>query len=149
MKEFTELLRSQPGRVSYATCGVATTQHYAMELYKFQTRTFAVHIPYRGCASAVVDTIAGQVEAVMTSLNTVTAHARAGRLRILGVTSRERSPSTPEFPTFRESGVPALKDYESDVYYGLMARSGTPPEIVKKIDADVRRTMAIPEVRQR
>ena len=85
----------------------------------------------------------------MSSLNTVLQHARSGKLRILAVTSRNRSASAPDIPTFRESGLPELANYEVEVYYGLMARAGTPKEALARIAADARRVMAMPEVVQR
>ena len=120
-----------------------------MELYKFQTKTDAVHVPYRGCGPAVVDAVGGQIEVVMSSLTTVLPHAKAGKLRTLAITSENRSASAPEIPTFRESGVPALKDYAVEVYYGVMARSGTPADIVARLEGDLRKVMAMPEFAQR
>ena len=149
LKEFTELLQARPHEIQYATCGVATAHHFAMELYKFQTKTDAVHVPYRGCGPAVVDAVGGQIDVVMSSLTTVLPHAKAGRLRTLAITSENRSPSAPDVPTFRESGVPALKDYAVEGYYGLMARAGTPADIVAKLQADLRKVIAGPEFAQR
>ena len=149
LKEFTELLQARPHEIQYATCGVATAHHFAMELYKFQTKTDAVHVPYRGCGPAVVDAVGGQIDVVMSSLTTVLPHAKAGRLRTLAITSENRSPSAPDVPTFRESGVPALKDYAVEVYYGLMARAGTPADVVAKLQADLRKVIAAPEFAQR
>ena len=140
LKEFTALLQARPHQISYATCGVATAHHFAMELYKFQTKTDALHVPYRGGGPAVVDAVGGQIDVVMSSLTTVLPHAKAGKLR---------SASAPEIPTFRESGVPALKDYAVEVYYGLMARSGTPSDIVARLDGDLRKVVAMPEFAQR
>ena len=141
VREFTELLRSQPGKVDYATCGVATAHHLAMEMYKYATKTFAVHIPHRGCTPAVSDAVAGQIDVVVASLAAVLPFARQGRLRILGLTTRERSPTVPEIATFRESGLPELKDYEVENYYGFLAPQGTPPEAIAKIDADIRQVL--------
>lgn len=149
LKQFTAALRAAPGRVSYATCGVATSHHFAFELYKAQTRTFALHIPYRGCAAAVIDTVGGQIDTVISSLNTLLPHQASGKLKIIAVTSKNRSASAPDVPTFRESGVPELKDYGTSVYYGFMAPAGTPKDIVAKIEADVRRVVAMPDVAQR
>ena len=149
LKEFTALLQARPHQVSYATCGVATAHHFAMELYKFQTKTDALHVPYRGCGPAVVDAVGGQIDVVMASLTTVLPQAKAGKLRTLAITSENRSASAPEIPTFREAGVPALKDYAVEVYYGLMARSGTPSDIVARLDGDLRRVVAMPEFVQR
>jgi len=149
LKQFTALLRSAPGKASYATCGVATAHHFAFELYKFQTRTFALHIPYRGCAAAVIDTVGGQIDTVISSLNTVLAHHNTGKLKVIAITSKNRSPSAPNIPTFRESGLPELKDYESSIYYGFMARTGTPKEVLARIEGDIRKVVDLPEVAQR
>jgi tripartite-type tricarboxylate transporter receptor subunit TctC len=149
LKEFTALLQARPHQVSYATCGVATAHHFAMELYKFQTKTDALHVPYRGCGPAVVDAVGGQIDVVMSSLTTVLPHAKAGKLRTLAITSANRSASAPEIPTFRESGVPALKDYAVEVYYGLMTRAGTPPDVVARLEGDLRKVIAMPDFTQR
>jgi len=145
VKEFTELLRRQPGKIDYATCGIATAHHFAMELYKHATHTFAVHIPHRGCSPAVADAVGGQIDVVMASLAAVLPFARQGKLRVLGLTSEKRSPTAPELPTFRESGVPELKDFAVENYYGFMAPGGTPPEVAAKIEADIRQVLAAPE----
>ena len=145
LKEFTALLQSRPHQIQYATCGVATAHHFAMELYKFQTKTDAVHVPYRGCGPAVVDAVGGQIDVVMSSLTTVLPHAKAGKLRTLAITSENRSASAADIPTFRESGVAALQDYAVEVYYGLMARAGTPPDIVARLQADLRKVSGTPE----
>jgi tripartite-type tricarboxylate transporter receptor subunit TctC len=145
VQEFTALLRSQPGKVDYTTCGVATAHHFAMELYKHATNTFAVHIPHRGCSPAVADTVGGQIDYVVSSLAAVLPFARQGKLRVIGLTSEKRSPSAPEYPTFRESGLPELKDFAVENYYGFMAPGGTPPEVAAKIEGDIRQTLAMPE----
>jgi len=85
----------------------------------------------------------------MSSLTTVLPHAKAGRLRTLAITSENRSPSAPDIPTFRESGVPGLQDYAVEVYYGLMARAGTPRDIVGRLQADLAKVIATPEFAQR
>jgi tripartite-type tricarboxylate transporter receptor subunit TctC len=145
VREFTELLRSSPGKVDYTTCGVATAHHFAMELYKHATRTFAVHIPHRGCSPAVADAVGGQIDVVVASLAAVLPFVKQGRLRVLGLTAGKRSPSAPEFPTFRESGLPELRDFAVENYYGFMAPAGTPKEVQAKIQADLRRVLAVPE----
>ncbi|MSQ72670.1 MAG: tripartite tricarboxylate transporter substrate binding protein [Betaproteobacteria bacterium] len=147
--QFTALLRSQPGKLSYATCGVATAHHFAMELYKYATRTFAVHIPHRGCTPAVVDAVAGQVDIVVASLAAVLPHARAGKLKVIALTTAERSPSSSEFPTMRESGLPELKDFGVENYYGFMSPAGVPREIRSKIEADLKTVTALPDLKQR
>jgi tripartite-type tricarboxylate transporter receptor subunit TctC len=93
--------------------------------------------------------VGGQVDTVMSTLNTVLPHERSGKLKVLGITSKNRSPSAPELPTFSESGIPALADYEVDIVYGFLARTGTPKEALTRIDADLRTVLAMPDVRQR
>src|SRR6185295_10936348 len=144
--EFTALLRAQPGKVDYTTCGVATAHHFAMELYKHATKTYAVHIPHRGCSPAVADAVGGQIDVVMASLAAVLPFVRQGKLRIVGLTSEKRSPSAPEFPTFRESGLPELKDFAVENYYGFMAPAATPKEVQAKLEADLRQVLALPEL---
>lgn len=149
LRELTARLRAEGGKAQYATCGVATAHHFAFELYKFQTKVAATHIPYRGCAAAVVETVGGQVDTVLTSLATVLPHAKTGKLKVLAITSKNRSSSAPGIPTFRESGVPELKDYDANIPYGFMAPAGTPKEVLAKIEADVQRVMAMPDLQQR
>jgi tripartite-type tricarboxylate transporter receptor subunit TctC len=145
VKDFTELLRANPGKIDYTTCGVATAHHFAMELYKHATKTFAVHIPHRGCSPAVADAVGGQIDLVVASLAAVLPFARQGRLRVIGLTSAARSPTAPEFPTFRESGLPELKNFQVENYYGFMAPAATPKDVHAKITADIRHVLAAPD----
>jgi tripartite-type tricarboxylate transporter receptor subunit TctC len=147
--EFDALVRQQPGRLSYGSCGVGTPMHLAGELYKFLTKTFVVHVPYRGCSPATLDTIGGQLDAVFATTATVLPHVRAGKLKAIAITTARRTAAAPEIPTFRESGIAVLKDYEVDNWYGLMAPAGTPREVIGRIEAEVRKVMALPDVRSR
>ncbi len=147
--EITNDLRARPGKVDIATCGVATAHHFAMEIYKHATRTFAVHIPHRGCSPAVVDTVSGVVDIVMVSLPAGLPFVKQGKLRAIGITSKERSPSAPDIPTFRESGMKELAQFEVENYYGLMAPAGTPPDILRKMEADVRSALGAADVKTR
>ncbi len=149
LREFTAMLRDKPGKADYATCGVATAHHFAMELYKYATRTFAVHIPHRGCSPAVTDAVGGQVDVVVASLAAVLPFAKQDKLRILALTTRDRSPTVPDLPTFRESGLPELKDYAVENYYGVMAPVGIPKDIAARIEGDIRKVTAMPDVRSR
>jgi tripartite-type tricarboxylate transporter receptor subunit TctC len=145
----TQDLRARPGKVDIATCGVATAHHFAMEIYKHATQTSAVHIPHRGCSPAVVDTVSGVVEVVMVSLPAGLPFVKQGKLRAIGITSKERSPSAPDIPTFRESGMKELAQFDVENYYGLMAPAGTPADILRKMETDVRSALAAPEVKAR
>ncbi len=106
--EFDALVRQQPGRLSYGSCGVGTPMHLAGELYKFLTKTFVVHVPYRGCSPATLDTIGGQLDAVFATTATVLPHVRAGKLKAIAITTARRTAAAPEIPTFRESGIASL-----------------------------------------
>ena len=147
--EFDALVRTQPGKLSYGSCGVGTPMHLAGELYKFLTRTFIVHVPYRGCSPATLDTIGGQLDAVFATTATVLPHVRAGKLKAIALTTAKRTPAAPEIATFRESGIAGLKDYEVDNWYGLMAPAGTPREVIARIESEIRKVLALPDVRAR
>ena len=149
LDEFGALVRAQPGKFSYGSCGVGTPMHLAGELYKFLTRSFIVHVPYRGCAPATLDTLGGQLDAVFATTATVLPHVRAGKLKAIAITTARRTPAAPEIPTFRESAAPALKDYEVDNWYGLMAPAGAPRDVLAKIEAEVRRIISLAESRSR
>ena len=149
VKEFTEMARANPGKIDYATCGVATIMHFAAELYKNATRTYVVHIPHRGCGPAAAALAGGQIDVALVSMAPVLPFAKQGRVRMLGITTAERSPAAPEVPTFRESGLPELKNFVVENYYGFQAPAATPKEVQAKIEADLRRAMAAPDLLQR
>lgn len=146
VQELVALLRSKPGRLSYASGGNGSPQHMAMEMFKAATKTRVVHIPYRGAAPAVSDVVGGQVEMTVSIVNQIIPHARAGRLRTLAVTSRKRLPTLPDVPTLDEAGVPG---YECEIWLGLSAPAGTPSSVVETINQAVRKVMLQPDVAQR
>jgi tripartite-type tricarboxylate transporter receptor subunit TctC len=108
-----------------------------------------VHIPHRGCAPAVVDAVAGQVDIVIATMPAVLPYVKQNRLRAIALTTKDRSPAAPDIATFRESGIASLKDFEVENYYGFMAPAGTPKEIVAKLQNDLRTVLNQPELRQR
>lgn len=149
MKEFTAMLKKWPGKFSYASCNVASPHHFGMEMYKNAMGIFAVHIPHKGCAPAVADAVAGHLEIVVATLPPAVPFFKQGRLRPIALLSAERSAAAPDIPTVRESGIPELKDFSLESYYGFMAPPGTPAAIASKIEADVLRIAALPEVRKK
>ena len=149
LAEVVKRVQSNPGRLTYASCGNGTAHHLAMEKIKFDAKLAIVHIPYRGCAPAVVDAVAGQVDLVVASSPLVLPHVRQGALVGLAVTTAKRSTSAAEIPTVAQSGVPALKGFEVDNWYGIMAPLGTPAETTQKLEAEARRIMAAPELAAR
>jgi tripartite-type tricarboxylate transporter receptor subunit TctC len=149
LTELTAWLRSHPGEVSYGSCGIASTQQFAMEKYRFMTQAAATHVPYKGCAVATPEVLSGQIELAMVALSNVLPYTRSGRLRAYGVTTARRSTSAPEIPTFAESGVPALADYAQDAWYGFFAPAGTPSAIIEFLAAEIRTIVSTESVRAR
>ena len=106
-----------------------------------------LHVPYNGSGPATIAVLGGQVPLLGTTLPTALPHARAGKLKMLGVTSAERTPLAPEFPTVAEAA--GLPDYEASVWYGLLAPAGTPAAVVNKLNAEIERLLQLHEVRER
>lgn len=139
--EFVARARAQPGRLSYSSGGNGSAAHITFEYLKLVTRTYLVHIPYRGTAPAVQDVLAGQVDATFTGAPALLPHVRSARLRALAVSSVQRLASLPEVPTVAESGYPG---FEADQWYGLVAPAGTPAAMVNRLNAEVNRALALP-----
>lgn len=122
------------GKVDYASPGVGTPQHLAMELLKQKAQVSLNHAPYRGSAGAIQDVVAGHVKTMFMPLHTALPHARAGAIKVLAIGSAKRSPQAPDVPTLAEAGYPGA---EVDLWYGLMAPSSTPAATVSKLNAEV------------
>lgn len=149
MKEFTEMLKSAPGKYSYASCNVASPHHFGMEMFKHAMGIDALHIPHKGCGPAVTDAVAGHIGIVVATLPPAVPFFKQGRLRPIALLSAQRSPSAPDIPTVRESGIPQLKGFSLESYYGFMAPPGTPAAIARKLEADVLKVAGQPELRKR
>jgi tripartite-type tricarboxylate transporter receptor subunit TctC len=149
LRDLMASIQKNPGKLAYASCGNGTTHHMAMESIKAETRSFVVHVPYRGCSPATADVVGGQVDLAMVTLAPALPHIKSGRLKAIAVTDKNRSPAAPDIPTIRESGVPALRNYELVGWYALAAPAGTPADVVAKIEADVKTVLAMPEVQKR
>jgi len=149
LKELTAMLKAAPGKHDYTACNMASPYHFAMEMYKQAMGVFAVHIPHRGCGPATTDAVAGHIKILVTNLPAALPFMKQGRLRPIALMSRERSPAVPDVPTMRESGIPQLKDYYLESYYGFMATPRTPVAIVTKVETDIRNLAARPELRKR
>jgi tripartite-type tricarboxylate transporter receptor subunit TctC len=126
VQEVIEFARQNPGKLSNASSGNGSPGHVGFELLRSMANLNVVHVPYKGGAAAITDLIAGQVHLMMESLNSITPHAKGGRVRALGVTALKRSPALPEVPTIAESGVPG---YEATTWNGIIAPAGTPRDI--------------------
>jgi tripartite-type tricarboxylate transporter receptor subunit TctC len=134
--ELVNLMRQQPGRLSYASGGPGTSQHLACELFKMATKTFAVHIPYKGSGPALTDLIAGQVHFMIDSVSAALPHIQAGRIRPLAVTSVQRNAALPQVPSLAESGVTGLEKFEAVGWAGLVGPANMPAPVVQKISQD-------------
>jgi len=147
VQEFIKLARAKPGQVSYASSGAGTISHLAGELFRTMAKIDSmVHVPYKGGAPAVAAVAGGETQAVFDQGIAIMPHAKAGRLRALGVTSAKRVDSSPELPTFAEAGVPG---FEVNVWTALYAPAGTPAPVVERLNAEVNRILREPEMRDR
>jgi tripartite-type tricarboxylate transporter receptor subunit TctC len=144
-KSFLEHVRRNPGRLSYASVGGGSASHLTMELLKSDARLFLVHIPYRGFPPAVTDMLAGNIDAMFAIIPAVLPHVKAGKMKALAVTARNRNPMAPEVPSVAELGVPQL---ESLAWIGLLAPAATPGQIRERLSAEAGRAMRAAEVRE-
>ncbi|HTD91337.1 MAG TPA: tripartite tricarboxylate transporter substrate binding protein [Burkholderiales bacterium] len=146
VQEVIEFAKQNPGKLSNASSGNGSPGHVGFELFRAMAGLNVVHVPYKGGAAAITDLIAGQVQLMMESLNSIAPHAKAGRVRALGVSGRMRSPAVPDVPTIAESGVP---DYEATTWNGVVAPAGTPRNIVGRLNADINRILASPSLKDK
>ncbi len=144
--ELIALAKAKPGSLSYASTGNGSSNHISMELFKSLAGVDIVHIPYKGSGPAVSDLLGGQVQLMFDNTPNVLPQVKAGRLRALGSSGTKRSPLTPDVPTVAEAGVAG---YEVMVWFGVVAPAGTPREIVNKLNAEVTKILAMPDVRER
>jgi tripartite-type tricarboxylate transporter receptor subunit TctC len=144
--EFIAYARANPGRIAYASSSQGGAPHLAGELFKLMTGTDLVHVPYRGSGPAGQDLIAGTVQAMFDSVPASAGAVRDGRLRALGVTTRNRIAPFPDLPTIAEAGVPG---YEISTWYGIWAPARTPPTIIARLQQAVATAARNPETRAR
>lgn len=138
VKEVIEYAKQNPGKLSNASSGNGTPGHVGFELFKTMTGTNIVHVPYKGGAAGITDLISGQVQLMMESLNSITPHAKAGRVRALAVTGPRRSFALPDTPTVAEAGVPG---YEATTWTGIVAPMGVPRVNIATLNAALNRVI--------
>ena len=143
VKEFVDLLKKNPGKYSYASPGIGTPQHLSGELFKVESKTFMLHVPYRGSAGAVTDLIGGAVDAMFMPVHTVLPQVKQGRLKVLGLAHDKRVAAAPDVPTIHEAGGPKV---EASVWYAMFAPAKTPPEIVSRLSTTLRDILRQPDV---
>jgi len=146
VKAFIDYVKKNPGRVSYGSAGAGSLTHLTAELFKLQTDTFMVHIPYRGIAPATTDVIAGQTQAMFPGLAAALPHIRSGRVRPLAVTGSQRHPALKDVPTMEESG---LKGFDAQQWYGIVGPAAMPAAIVKQLNEALGQVLAQPDFRDK
>ena len=144
VRELVALARSRPGQLNFASAGTGTAPHLSGELFKAMAGVSLVHIPYKGSPPAVTDLLAGEVALMFAPASSVLPQVQAGRLRALAVTTSSRLPSLPDLPTVAESG---LKGYETLTWFGFVAPAKTPPAIVTRLNTEIVKVLALPDVR--
>ena len=144
--EFIALAKSRPGKLSFASSGNGGAPHLAGELFKVATDTDILHVPYKGSGPAVLDVAGGQVQAMFDAAPSLLPHIQSGKLRALAAASAQRNALLPEVPTFAERGV---KGMEILIWYGLQAPAATPSAIVNRLNAELRKVLDAPDLRQR
>ena len=144
-RDLVALAKARPGTLSYASAGAGTPPHLACELFKQATGTDVTHVPYRGAAPALQDVLSGQADFVCDP-GIAFPHIRTGKVKLLGIVSARRSPFFPDVPTVGEQG---FKGADLDIWFGMWAPVGTPPEIVARMNREVAKALAQPAVRSR
>jgi tripartite-type tricarboxylate transporter receptor subunit TctC len=145
VKELIALAKSKPGKLNYASAGNGSSNHLSMELFKSLTGVDIVHVPYKGSAPAVTDLIGGQVDVMFDNVPNVLQQVKAGKLRGLAVSSKERSPLLKGLPSVAESSVPG---FDVSVWFGVVAPAGTPQPVIAKLNAEINSILKLSEIRQ-
>ncbi len=145
VREMIALAKARPGQLFYASAGNGTSPHLSMELFSLMAGVRMIQVPYKSSGPGVIDLLAGQVAIMAPSMISGIPHVRSGKLRALGVTTAQRSPSAPDIPTISESG---LTGYESAQWYGLLAPTGITSEVLDKLHKEVTVILLAPEYRE-
>lgn len=143
IRELIALAKAQPGKLNYASAGNGVANHLAGELFKQMTGTDIVHVPYKGAPQAVTDVVGGHMNMMFNSISPIVGHIKAGRVRVLGIASLQRSPQMPDLPTISESGVPG---FEAVNWFGMFAPAKTPRPIINRVNAALVKTVKTPEM---
>ncbi|OFZ89403.1 MAG: hypothetical protein A2W21_15445 [Betaproteobacteria bacterium RBG_16_66_20] len=145
--ELLAMARSQPGKLSYSSCGNGSAMHLAGELFKYVAKVDILHVPYRGCGPAITDGVAGHVPILFNTITNTGAQARAGKLRVLALASPTRSPVDKSTPVISESA--GFEGYDADIWFGVLAPAGTPQPIIAKLHAALEAALKTDDVRSK
>lgn len=144
--EFIALAKSQPGKLTYASAGLGSGTHLAMEMLMMSQKIKLVHVPYKGTGPAVTALLGNETSAFMSTFASALPHVKSGRLRGIAVTTRTRSPVLPDVPTVEQSGVPG---FEYATWYGILTQSAVPKPIVERLNKTIVAVMSTPDMKQR
>jgi tripartite-type tricarboxylate transporter receptor subunit TctC len=146
VRDVVAYAKQNPGKLNYASSGNGTPGHVSFELFKAMTGTQIVHVPYKGGAAGIADLMAGQVQLMLESTNSITPHVRAGRVRGLATTGPKRVAALPELPTVAEAGVPG---YEATTWSGIVAPARLPKPLITRLNAEFNKVAESPAYRER
>ena len=146
VKDLVALCKANPGKISFASAGGGSAQHFALEMFKLRAQIFALHVPYRGSAPALTDLIGGQVNYCFETMTSATPFVKSGKVVALAQTRLKRAKSYPNVPTMAESGFPG---FEATVWYGLMGPGKMPPALAQRMNEDVNKVLAMPDVQEK
>ncbi|WP_249221518.1 tripartite tricarboxylate transporter substrate binding protein [Cupriavidus sp. KK10] len=146
IKDIVDFAKKNPGKLNYGSTGSGSSNHLSMELFEKMTGTKLTHVPYKGSGPAVVALLGGEIDVLFDNLPNVMNQIRAGKLKPVAVTGQQRSTLLPNVPTIAESGVPG---YEVNVWFGIQAPAGTPKEVVQKLNQEIAKALADPEIVKR
>jgi len=146
LKEFIAYAKANPGKLNYASQGNGSVSHIGTEMFKQSTGIEMVHVPYKGSGPAIQDVLAGQVQVFISTPPSLMQHVQSGKLKGLAVTGKNRHPGMPNVPTTAEAGLPS---FQLESWVGLFAPAGTPAPVVAKLTDSVKKSLALPEVKER
>jgi tripartite-type tricarboxylate transporter receptor subunit TctC len=146
MKEFIALAKSKPGQLNFASSGIGSAAHLTMEMFKSREGLNLQHIPYKGTAGALQDTVGGQINVMFDVIGPLMSQVKSGNAKALAVAAKERVPAAGDTPTMAEAGVP---DFVSGTWSGIIAPAGTPQEIVDRVAAEAKKALADPDLRKK
>jgi tripartite-type tricarboxylate transporter receptor subunit TctC len=146
IKELVEFARKRPGQLNFGSPGVGSSPHLTGELFKLITKTNIVHVPYKGNAEAITDLIGGQLSMVFTGVPPVVPLAKAGKVRLLATTGKERMANLPDVPTIKEAGITGA---DVLIWYGVVAPAGTPKDVIVRLNREIVKAMNTPDVRDK
>lgn len=145
-RDFVALAKARPGQLFYASGGNGSASHLAGEYFRLLAKIDIVHVPYKGTGPAIIDLIAGQTSMTITGMTALMPHVKSGRLKLLGVATLKRLTIMPELPTINESGVPG---YDANQWYGVLTQAAVPRDIVMKLNTEIVKVLARPDVKAR